>query len=87
MRESAFHCCQAALPHMIRQKWGRIINISSMWGQVGASCEVHYSAAKGGAYRLYQGIGQGGRPKRNNGKLCGAGRSGNGYDGCFLPGG
>ena len=85
--KGAFHCCQAALPHMIRQKWGRIINISSMWGQVGASCEVHYSAAKGGAYRLYQGIGQGGRPKRNNGKLCGAGRSGNGYDGCFLPGG
>ena len=36
----------AALPHMIRQKWGRIINIASMWGQVGASCEVPYSAAK-----------------------------------------
>ena len=31
---------------MIRQKWGRIVNVSSMWGQVGASCEVHYSAAK-----------------------------------------
>jgi len=44
--KGAFHCCQAALPHMIHQKWGRIINISSMWGQVGASCEVHYSAAK-----------------------------------------
>ena len=44
--KGAFHCCQAALPHMIRQKWGRIINISSMWGQVGASCEVPYSAAK-----------------------------------------
>lgn len=44
--KGAFHCCQAALPHMIRQKWGRIINVSSMWGQVGASCEVHYSAAK-----------------------------------------
>ncbi len=42
----AFHCCQAVLPHMIRQKWGRIINVSSMWGQVGASCEAHYSAAK-----------------------------------------
>lgn len=41
-----FHCCQLALPHMIRQKQGKIINISSMWGQVGASCEVHYSAAK-----------------------------------------
>lgn len=34
------------LPHMIHEKYGRIINISSMWGQVGASCEVHYSAAK-----------------------------------------
>lgn len=42
----AFHCCQAVLPHMIRQKWGRIILVSSMWGQVGASCEAAYSAAK-----------------------------------------
>lgn len=41
-----FHCCQCALPPMIRRKRGKIINISSMWGQVGASCEVHYSAAK-----------------------------------------
>ena len=41
-----FHCCQCALPYMIHQKHGKIINISSMWGQVGASCEVHYSAAK-----------------------------------------
>ncbi|MBD5094077.1 MAG: 3-oxoacyl-ACP reductase FabG [Subdoligranulum sp.] len=44
--KGAFHCCQAVLPHMIRQKWGRIINVSSMWGQVGASCEAPYSAAK-----------------------------------------
>lgn len=44
--KGAFHCCQAVLPHMIRQKWGRIVNVSSMWGQVGASCEVPYSAAK-----------------------------------------
>lgn len=41
-----FHCCQCALPYMVHQKRGKIINISSMWGQVGASCEVHYSAAK-----------------------------------------
>lgn len=41
-----FHCCQSALPHMIREKRGKIVNISSMWGQVGASCEVSYSAAK-----------------------------------------
>lgn len=43
---SAFLCCREVLPEMIRRKWGRIVNISSMWGQVGASCEVHYSAAK-----------------------------------------
>jgi 3-oxoacyl-[acyl-carrier protein] reductase len=41
-----FHCCQFALPHMIREKRGKIVNISSMWGQVGASCEAAYSAAK-----------------------------------------
>ena len=44
--KGVFHCCQCALPHMIHEKRGKIINISSMWGQVGASCEVHYSAAK-----------------------------------------
>lgn len=41
----AFLCCRAALPHMFA-KVGRIINIASMWGQVGASCEVPYSTAK-----------------------------------------
>ena len=49
---SAFYCCRAALPYMIRQRFGRIINISSMWGQVGGSCEVHYSAAKAGIIGL-----------------------------------
>lgn len=44
--DGLYHCCQAALPHMIHQKAGRIITVSSMWGEVGASCEVHYSAAK-----------------------------------------
>lgn len=41
-----FHLCQAVLPSMIRRQQGCILNLSSMWGQVGASCEVHYSAAK-----------------------------------------
>ena len=42
----AFYCCKAVLPAMIRRKKGSIVNISSMWGSTGASCEVHYSAAK-----------------------------------------
>ena len=44
--KSVFNCCQKALPYMIHNKYGRIINISSMWGITGASCEVHYSASK-----------------------------------------
>ena len=43
-----FYYIRAVLPSMIREKQGRIINITSMWGEVGASCEVHYSAAKAG---------------------------------------
>jgi 3-oxoacyl-[acyl-carrier protein] reductase len=42
----AFLCSRRALPSMIRQKDGCILNIASMWGQVGASCESHYAAAK-----------------------------------------
>ena len=44
--KGAFNCCQEALPSMIREKHGKIVNISSMWGICGASCEVHYSASK-----------------------------------------
>ena len=44
--KGCFHCCQAVLPAMIRRHRGQILNLSSMWGQVGGSCEVHYSAAK-----------------------------------------
>lgn len=47
-----FNCCQSVLPHMIRKKSGRIINISSMWGVTGGSCEVPYSAAKAGVIGL-----------------------------------
>ena len=48
----AFHLCQLALPGMIRRKAGRILTVSSMWGQTGGSCEVHYSAAKAGMIGL-----------------------------------
>ena len=44
---SVFLCTRAALPFMIHQKSGSVINISSVWGCVGASCEAAYSASKG----------------------------------------
>ena len=45
---SAFLYSREVIPYMLRSHEGRIINISSMWGLAGASCEVHYSAAKAG---------------------------------------
>lgn len=45
---SAFYTARCAVPDMIRKKSGKIINISSVWGNVGASMEVAYSASKGG---------------------------------------
>lgn len=45
---SAFYCSRAAIPHMLSDYSGKIINISSVWGQSGASMEVAYSASKGG---------------------------------------
>ena len=46
--KGTMNCSRIVLPDMIRKKAGSIINISSMWGQVGASCEVDYSASKAG---------------------------------------
>ena len=44
----AFYCSRAVLKYMINRKSGKIINISSIWGETGGSCEVHYSASKSG---------------------------------------
>ena len=49
---SVYYCCKAVLPHMIREHKGAIVNIASMWGEVGASCEVAYSASKAGVIGL-----------------------------------
>lgn len=43
---SMFLCCKKFLPNMIKNKFGKIVNISSIWGLAGASCEVAYSASK-----------------------------------------
>lgn len=45
--DGVHHCCRAVLPHMLSRKSGSIVTVSSMWGQVGASCEAAYSATKG----------------------------------------
>lgn len=45
---SVFYCSRAVIPQMVSKKAGRIINISSMWGTIGASCEAAYSATKAG---------------------------------------
>ena len=44
--DGTFHAIRAALPHFLHRKAGRILTVSSMWGQVGGSCEVAYSASK-----------------------------------------
>lgn len=49
---SVFYCCREAVPPMISRKAGRIINVSSMWGTYGASCEAAYSASKSGVNGL-----------------------------------
>lgn len=48
----AFYCCREALRDMIRAHSGAIVNIASMWGEVGASCEAAYSASKAGIIGL-----------------------------------
>ncbi|MBR3987946.1 MAG: 3-oxoacyl-ACP reductase FabG [Clostridia bacterium] len=45
---SVFYVSRAAVPFMVSKKSGSIVNISSIWGETGGSCEVHYSAAKAG---------------------------------------
>ena len=55
---SVFYCCSKAIPMMLQKKSGRIINISSMWGQVGASCEAAYSATKGAVIALTKALAQ-----------------------------
>ncbi len=45
---SLFYTCKAVIPGMVHRKSGKIINVSSVWGNAGASTEVAYSASKGG---------------------------------------
>ncbi len=51
-------CAKAALPHFLRKQKGSIVTVSSMWGQVGASCEAAYSATKGAVIALTKALAQ-----------------------------
>ena len=53
-----YHCVNAATPAFLRQQAGSIITVSSMWGQVGASCEVAYSATKGAVIAMTKALAQ-----------------------------
>ncbi len=53
-----YHCVNAAMPSFLRKHAGCIITVSSMWGQVGASCEAAYSATKGAVIALTKALAQ-----------------------------
>ena len=53
-----YHCVNAAMPHFLKKQAGAIITVSSMWGQVGASCEAAYSATKGAVIALTKALAQ-----------------------------
>jgi len=53
-----YHCVNGVLPHMLARQKGAIVNVSSMWGQVGASCEAAYSATKGAVIALTKALAQ-----------------------------
>ena len=53
-----YHCVNAAMPHFLRKQSGSVITVSSMWGQVGASCEAAYSATKGAVIALTKALAQ-----------------------------
>ena len=53
-----YHCVNAATPYFLKKHAGCIITVSSMWGQVGASCEVAYSATKGAVIAMTKALAQ-----------------------------
>lgn len=71
---SVFLCSKAAVPLMLRKKSGSIVNVSSVWGCVGASCEVGYSASKGGINAFTRALAKELAPSgiRVNAVACGA---------------
>ena len=55
-----YHCVNAAMPFFLKKQRGSVVTVSSMWGQVGASCEAAYSATKGAVIALTKALGPSG---------------------------
>ena len=71
---SVFNCCKLAVPYMISQKQGKIVNISSVWGVVGASCETATQPPKAVSNALTKALAKGAGPSniQVNAIACGA---------------
>ena len=71
---SIYNCCSLLLPSMIRAQKGSIVNVSSVWGICGASCEVAYSASKGAVNAFTKALAKETAPSgiRVNAIACGA---------------
>lgn len=67
---SVFHCSRLAIPDMLARKNGKIVNISSVWGITGASCEVAYSATKGAVNAMTRALAKRTRSEQHSSKCC-----------------
>ena len=82
---SVFYCCKEAIPSMLAKKSGRIINISSVWGEAGASCEAAYSATKGGVNALTKALAKELAPSKIQVNAISCGAIDTRMNACFSP--
>lgn len=83
--DSCFYTCRGAIPLMLKNHSGRIINISSVWGNVGASMEVAYSASKGGMNALTKALAKELAPSNIQVNAIACGVMDTSMNACFTP--
>ena len=83
--DGCFYTCKHAIPLMLAQGGGHILNISSIWGNVGASTEVAYSAAKGGVNSFTRALAKELAPSRIRVNAIACGVIDTAMNGCFSP--